>query len=214
MAHKKTELETYLGVSYRSPEEGVLKLLIELGAQFVGAQEGSLLVLDEKHGELVFAMTVGAGPSEEQLIGQRVPLGRGITGLAAQTREVQIGAPTLHTRQRREPRSVLAAPMLIGDRLVGVITAVSFDPRKRFSGADATFYGRIATVAAVVVEQRRRLAAIEALQQGGPAPKAAGEEDRLDSQIVESVQRIVQSRPHAKRLVARLLSEIGSLVSE
>ena len=64
----------------------------------MGAQ-GSLLVLDEKKKELVFAMTIGSRSSEMTLIGQRVPLGKGITGLAAQMREVQIGAPTFKTRQ-------------------------------------------------------------------------------------------------------------------
>lgn len=214
MARRKTELEAYLGVAYKSPEEDVLRLLIELGAQFVGAREGSLLVLDEKRRELVFAMTVGDGSSKRSLVGQCVPLGKGITGLAAQTREVQIGAPTFGMRQSKEPFSVLAAPMLVGDRLIGVITAVSLDRRKRFNGADAMFYGRIAAVAAVLVEQRRKLSVVEAVREGRPLPKGVGEEDRLDREIVGCVRKIVKSRPHAKRLVARLLSEIQSLLSE
>lgn len=44
-------------------------------------------------------MTIGNRSSEMTLIGQRVPLGKGITGLAAQMREVQIGAPAFKTRQ-------------------------------------------------------------------------------------------------------------------
>ena len=64
----------------------------------MGAQ-GSLLVLDEKKKELVFAMTVGNRSSEMTLIRQRVPLGKGITGLAAQMRGAQIGAPAFKTRQ-------------------------------------------------------------------------------------------------------------------
>lgn len=41
-----TVLANYLGIAQESPEEKVLTLLIELGAQFVDAHEGSLLVLD------------------------------------------------------------------------------------------------------------------------------------------------------------------------
>jgi len=167
-----TVLSTFLGISSESSEERVLRLLIELGAQFAGAQEGSLLVLDEITSELVFAMTVGSKDSERTLIGQRVPLGEGLVGLAAQTHEVQIGAPRFDVPETKsgegddgKPKAVLAAPMLIGERLIGVITAVSFDADKRFSSNDALLYGRLATVAGVVVEQRRRLLTSEAMQQ-------------------------------------------------
>ena len=50
MAKPDNVLGTYIGISYKSPEEKVLRLLIELGTQVVGVQEGSLLVLDEKEG--------------------------------------------------------------------------------------------------------------------------------------------------------------------
>lgn len=213
-------LDTYLGVSSHSSEEKVLRLLIELGAQFAGAQEGSLLVLDDEKAELVFAMTIGSAASEESLIGQRVPLGEGLVGLAAQTHEVQIGAPkfdvtdTKADGERGKPKAVLAAPMLIDDRLIGVLTAVSFQEDKRFGIPDAMLYGRIAAVAGVVVEQRRRIDAVEALKQEQTMPAAVSAEERLDQQIVESVQRLTRVDPDAKPRVAQLLSVIESLVAE
>ncbi len=215
-------LNTYLSVPAESSEEKVLRLLIELGAQFVDAAEGSLLVLDEQAAELVFAMTVGSAASEKTLIGQRVPLGEGLVGLAAQTQEVQIGAPKFdvpETPDRKtdkggQPKAVLAAPMLIGERLIGVITAVSFDDDKRFGSPDAMLYGRLATVAGVVVDQRRRLAAVEALQHDDNLPAARSEDEQLDQQIVESVQRLLRSKRSAKPRVAQLLTAIESLLAE
>ena len=65
-----TALSTYLSIAPQSPEEAVLRLLIELGIQVVGAEEGSLLVLDELAGDLVFAMTVGSKTSERALAGR------------------------------------------------------------------------------------------------------------------------------------------------
>jgi hypothetical protein len=50
-----TVLATYLGIAQVSPEQKLLTLLIKLGAQFVDAHEGSLLVVDEASNELVFA---------------------------------------------------------------------------------------------------------------------------------------------------------------
>jgi GAF domain-containing protein len=216
-----TVLGTYLGITTGAPEETVLRLLIELGAQFAGAQEGSLLVVDEQRAELVFAMTVGRGASEQTLVGQRVPLGEGLVGLAAQTQEVQIGAPKFDVpgaadhggAQSSSPTAVLAAPMLIGDRLIGVITAVSFDPDKRFGSAEARLYGRIATVAGVVVDQHRRLGAVQALQRNELPPTAISEEERLDFEIVASIERLVRVRPGAKPRVAQLLGLVESLVA-
>ena len=98
-------LNAYLGVASESSEEKVLRLLIELGAQFVEAQEGSLLVLDDESAELVFAMTIGSAASEKSLIDQRVPLGEGLVGLAAQTHEVQIGAPRFDVPDAAESKA-------------------------------------------------------------------------------------------------------------
>jgi len=214
MAKPDNVLGTYIGISYKSPEEKVLRLLIELGTQVVGVQEGSLLVLDEKEGELVFAMTVGSRSSEKELVGQRVPLGKGIVGLAAQTHEVQIGAPTFDTEQTQEPKAVIAAPMLIGDRFIGVITAVSFQPEKRFNSNDAMLYARIATVAGVVVEQRRRLSSVEMLQEGLASPEGISEDERLDQEIVGIVKRLVRSKPDAKARIVKVLLDIERLTVE
>ncbi len=221
MTRSNRVLDAYLGISSKTPEEAVLRLLVEMGAQFVGAEEGSLLVFDEKKKDLVFAMTVGSAASEKVLVGQRVPLGKGIAGLAAQTREVQIGAPTFGTRQAKRqgaksepPKSVLAAPMLINDRLVGVLTAVSFQKGKLFNSNDALLYARVAAVAGVVVEQSRRLATLEAARRDVLRPRAISEEERCEQQLVDAVARLARSRPQAKVRIARLLSDIAGLMTD
>jgi hypothetical protein len=188
-----------------SSEAKVLRLLIELGAQVVDASEGSLLVYDSEMKDLVFAMTIG-GPSG--LLGQRLPLNRGLTGLAAVTREVQIGAPTFnipnvtsHDRLN-EPEAVIAAPMLVADDLVGVITAVSFKSGKRFTSHDGEIYGRLAAVAAVVVDQRHRLNAFS----------SHGESTAMqEPSIVELLERIARHGPAVLRHTGRILSEIDAL---
>ena len=82
-----------------------------------------LLVLDrnqEPPRELVFAMTVGSGGSEDTLAGQRVPVGEGLTGLAALTHEVQIGVPTIQGAVRMPKRVGWQNAMellLLGDRV-------------------------------------------------------------------------------------------------
>jgi putative methionine-R-sulfoxide reductase with GAF domain len=213
-----TVLATYLGIAQESPEEKVLTLLIELGAQFVDAHEGSLLVLDEVSNQLVFAMTVGREGPENALVGQKVPVGKGLVGLAAQTHQVQIGAPTFHLQQdqekrkEEEPRAEIAAPLIVNDTLIGVMTAVSFKEGKRFSSADALLYARIAWVAAIVIDQRRRLAALHSLSYGKEVSGLLREDERLDLEIVAAVSRLVKAKLERIAGIARLLSDILSFL--
>jgi len=213
-------LSTFLGVARKSHEEAVLRLLVNLGLQVVGGDEGSLLVLDAADDALVFAMTVGDAESEKQLLGKRVPFGKGITGLAAMTQDVQIGAPTyrdVHQSERMsqaegEPETVMAAPMLVGDDLVGVITAVSFQSGKKFSADDALLYARLASVAGLVVDQARRLRGVQALED--PNPGSADDEATAEMRIARSVSRIARTRPDKLEEVATLLAAIERLSAE
>jgi len=221
MTDTGTLLSDYLGIQPQTTEAAVLRLLIETGANVVGAEEGSLLVLDEGADVLRFVMTVGSEESEKALIGQKVPLGQGITGLAASTHEVQIGAPTFKDIKQSEkrggkegaPEAVLAAPMLIGDALVGVITAVSFVTGKRFVSKDAKLYGQFASIAGVVVDQRRRLTAREKAAGADVAePMAFGEDERIEQKIIAAISRIAGQRPAALAQVADVVSAIESII--
>lgn len=211
-------LSTFLGVRPQTSEESVLRLLIELGAKTVAADEGSLLVVDEESDSLVFAMTVGSDESEMTLVGQSVPMGKGITGLAAQTLEVQVGAPSFKDVKQSErrggeegvPEAVMAAPMLVGEKLVGVLTAVSFAQGKRFNSADAQTFAGFAAIAGLVVEQRHRLNAYEA--EGGEPPKALERTAELQREIMASVARIVQKAPMDDQAALKnVLAVLGGL---
>lgn len=212
-------LHTYLGISSRSSEEAVLRLLIDLGRQYADAEEGSLLVLDRETNELVFAMTSGSRESEETLVGQRVPVGRGLTGLAAATREVQVGSPVfrdVRQRTRRDasggsPSAVLAAPMLVRDRVIGVLTAASFRPHHHFTADDAAFYGKIAAVAGVVVEQQQRLSVLEQLGQGQMPQEPRTAEQGLEMEIIGLVARLTAGPPERLTRVQALLSAVEAL---
>jgi hypothetical protein len=210
-------LSSYLAIAPQTPEEAVLRLLIELGLQVVGAEEGSLLVRDDAVGDLVFAMTVGDRSSENTLKGQRVPLGQGLTGLAAATHEVQLGSPTYsQIQQAREggqaegPQAVIAAPMLVADNVVGVITAVSFQPGKRFGSREADLYARVAAVAGVVVQQRHRINALQG-EGASAGSRAAVDVDGVESAITASLSRLAKIRPEALVHVARLIESVEAL---
>jgi len=213
---EESPLAKYLSIFPQTPEERVLRLLVQLGIRIANADEGSLLVFDETSNELVFAMTVGNSQSESSLKGQRVAIGSGITGLAALTREVHIGAPTFHEINQPDnvsgdPKSVLAAPMLIDDVLVGVMTAVTFKPEVRFGGREADLYAGFAAVAGVIVQQRRRLAMLESESDASINTGTLSERARAERDIFQSLERMLRTRPDSLTTVASLLAGIERL---
>jgi GAF domain-containing protein len=211
MSGAESLLQRYLRIPPQSDTDNTLRLLIRMGVLVTGADEGSLLVLDEAAGDLRFAMTIGDAGSEATLLGQRVPLGQGITGLAAATLEVQIGAPTfrdIRQSARLDPaavqEAVMAAPMLLGEQLVGVITAVSFRAGKRFTTEDGRLFGGFAAIAGVLVDQAQRLQGL-----GDMAPALAGAE----ADIAASIAAITRRNPAALGDVAALLASVERLVA-
>lgn len=207
-------MRRYLSIPSASEAENTLRMLIRMGLLVTDAEEGSLLVLDEETNELCFVMTVGNSASETALHGQRVPVGKGITGLAAATLEVQIGAPTYKDigqaaradGSATDPEAVMAAPMMVGERLVGVITAVSFVKGKHFCTHDATLFGGFAALAGVLVGQLRQLSAIKL--KAGPDPVV---EHGPQLKIARSIARISGVGPNAMEDLAVLLSALERL---
>jgi transcriptional regulator with GAF, ATPase, and Fis domain len=211
-------LSRFLGILPSTPEEKILRMLIELGCEVVGGQEGSLLVYDKEDDVLRFAMTVGDPESEKKLRGQAVPLGAGLTGLAAATLEVQTGAPTFKDVEQQQrkgdastPDAVIAAPMVSGDELVGVVTAVSFEDGKRFSSRDARLYAGFAAIAAIVVDLRRRLSAYESGQ--AAVPQEESERAKLERKILASVQGLIGGDASRLAAVAGLLAAVETVAA-
>jgi GAF domain-containing protein len=211
MAVSAELLERYLHIRPTSATEATLRLLIWTGLRLTRAEEGSLLVLDAAAQQLRFALTIGNEESEATLIGQPVPLGAGISGLAAASLEVQIGAPKYRDIKQSDklgtgPEAVIAAPILAGETLLGVLTCVSFVPGKRFSTEDGRLYGGFAAIAGVVIDQERRLAASD---QATPEPAR----DPRETRITEIAARLARQRPQALDEALAVLSSIERLAT-
>ncbi len=208
-------LSRHLAIPGAGMEERALRLILELGTELVGAEEGSLFVVDEEAQELVLTMTVGSTTSEEALRGQRMPLGTGITGLAVLSREVQMGSTKYSDiKQSKErdpdqtgldPTAVVAAPLLAGEKVVGAITGVSFLPERRFTAKDAERYARFASIAGVVIDQRRRLQLV--------AGNQGDEQELVEQRIINRLTRIIDRNPHSLEAIANLLDAVDAMMS-
>ncbi len=145
------------------------------------------------------------------LIGQRFPIGTGLTGLAAASGEVQIGAPRYKDVKQSETigdiQAVIAAPMKLGDKLIGVITAISTKEDKRFTMEDGQLYACLATVAALVVHQAEHIRALESTA-AEPSTLAA---DPAQQEVMERISRLLQRDPMVVRQVATMLGAIEAM---
>ncbi len=110
----------------------------------INAEDGSLLVLDEDTEELVFVLAKGSVP-QEQLAGFRLPPGQGIAGWVAKHREPTIVDDAHHDRRFFEgvddtfkfhTKSILAAPIIGGGRVIGVIEVINKELGKSFTVDD------------------------------------------------------------------------------
>lgn len=121
--------------------------------------------------------------------------------MAALTRDVQAasesdGAEFHRIRGDGRPHAVLAAPILLGETLLGVMTAVSFDRRKAFSPDDIHTYGMLANVAAAVI---------------GAQHDAGLEKEGEEAALLDDVRSFVHARHgriHALRSVLAALADM------
>lgn len=215
---RKNEAWNLLGLQDEHHVQFILEQLLQIGLKVLRASQGALLVLEPDRRNLRFAMVAAqSGIANVQkyfgdLVGKTVPVGEGITGMAALTHDIQTSTRTtgdkfFRVRGDGAPHAVLAAPMLIGDQLIGVITAVSFDKRKSFTAEECSTYGMFANVAAVVVDQQQRLSALA----HAPMAEAMGTRERKECELVRGVLELVRSHPDRLDGISSIVRAIGMM---
>jgi signal transduction histidine kinase len=122
-------------------------------------------MMDDQTDDMIFRVTVG--PVATNLLGQHLPAGTGIAGRAVQTR-----APVIENDAQRsvshsgfadrqtgfQSRALLAVPMLIKDRVLGVIEVINRRDGFPFVEDDQNLLTAFAGQAAVAIENARLLA--------------------------------------------------------
>lgn len=166
--------EVSKAVSFMGDLNKTLDAILSRGVQVLGAQHGSLFMLDDKYEELVEKAVVfgveGGGEVRTELKDQ-FKSGKGIAGEVFES-----GKPRLVRNAHRDKsfkavlgehstlRSMICVPMMIKNRAIGVMNIVN---RKdgQFSNDDLQTAVTIANQAAVVVEKARlyNLATIDGL---------------------------------------------------
>jgi len=134
----------------------------------LGVSGGELAIYDESRQELEIVASLNIGVDST---GARLSLGEGAMGHVAVTREpVRIdeyqkwlGRSAKYSGV--EVHSVMAAPLLIGHRLVGAFACVHDDPARKFQPDDLRLLNLFAPQAAVAIENARLYTAAQRQKQ-------------------------------------------------
>ncbi|MFT5173505.1 MAG: GAF domain-containing protein [Gammaproteobacteria bacterium] len=125
----------------------------------LNARDGSILVPDPETGELVFVMVRGDEPSNE-LVGRRLRPGEGIAGWTALNRRAAIVNNVsaddrffagVDQDLKYRTRSILAVPVIGGNKLLAVIEVLNKRDGRLFSVGNKTLLGLMCRFAGEVL---------------------------------------------------------------
>jgi GAF domain-containing protein len=151
----------------------LLQAIVEVARAIFGARAASVMLLDTESGELVFEAVTGEG--EDQLVGWRIPADSGIAGWVAQSGqplvvEDVVADPRFAADEARRtgyvPKGLMAAPLLLEDRMLGVLNVLDRPERRRFSVAEMDLLGLFANQAAIALDLLLHTRRIERLLGG------------------------------------------------
>jgi Nif-specific regulatory protein len=142
----------------------LLHLIIESAKNIVGAEAGSLLLLDSKTETLYFKVATGVkGDAVKEF---RVKVGEGIAGHVART-----GKPVVISDAQKDPRwnrkisdrvqfetkSMACVPLTIEKKTIGVIQVINKKGDTEFTGNDMTLLDEFSALAAVAIGSAKNL---------------------------------------------------------
>ncbi|MEN9936669.1 MAG: hypothetical protein RLZZ387_3248 [Chloroflexota bacterium] len=168
----------------------VYRLVVQKLNQYFRVEAGSLLLKDERSGDLEFVMTIEGG--EEKLAGVRVPAGQGVVGHVVTTGQWEIVAdvesdPRFYRKVSEDAgfatRSILCVPMVAKGRVIGAVELLN-KLDGPFVPEDAERLLRMASFIAVAIENAHLF------------QQVADGRDRLEAIQNSTADGILMADPH------------------
>jgi GAF domain-containing protein len=191
----------------------LLRSIVEVARAIFHARGSSILLLDEGTNELVFAAV--ASEEEQSLVGMRIPSSSGIAGWVVSSRQSlvidDLENDPRHARDIAErtgyvPKGLMAAPLLLDERVLGVLQVLDRPQNSRFSLEEMELLGLFTNQAAIALDllgsARRARAALDGAGHAVAVARVAaalerlgaGEDERRDAalQLLESLERVLE----------------------
>jgi len=152
--------------------EELIPLVISKCREVLDADGVSVLLLDEERNELYFPYVSEDDPEvARRLSGLRIPAGSGVAGAALRSGQAErVDDPQSDSRFYSEvdrktgvtTKSLLVAPLLVGDGRLGVIEAVNPRGRRSFTDADLALLEKLALSIGIAIQNARRFGEVKA----------------------------------------------------
>jgi signal transduction histidine kinase/putative methionine-R-sulfoxide reductase with GAF domain len=142
--------------------EPLLQTILNSAVDILSCDAGSLLLVDEQTGELVFRVAVG--PVAKDLTGKRMPANAGLAGKAVKSQETVVVNNVSHSPDWSSKtdaqtgfltRSVMVTPLLIKENVTGVVEVINRKDGLPFGKDDEALLAAFAAQAAIAIENAR-----------------------------------------------------------
>lgn len=187
----------------------LLQSIVSTAVSIFGARAAAILLVDEGDGTLVFR--VEFGNKNSSLIGTRIPIDKGIAGYVAMTGQaIAVSNVQQDRRFNAEfaqstgylPESILAAPLLLGDRVIGVLEVLDKLKGASFGLQDMDLMGLFAHQATLAIRQSQQLEKIDHALQRGLQQLAADEGLPDSAALIAALETSQQDPPEMEDLLA------------
>ena len=159
VAARKQLVDVALQLSSTLDSDKLLQLIMASATGLLDAETSSLMLVDEETNELVIAVATGTIGSRAER--QRIPIGVGIAGWTLANRQVAVvDDPASDGRFFSEvgeslqftTKNLLAVPMLVKDRAIGVVEVINKQNNAGFTERDIELASALASLAAVAID--------------------------------------------------------------
>jgi sigma-B regulation protein RsbU (phosphoserine phosphatase) len=140
----------------------LLTVIMESAKEMFQVEACSVLLVDEDTGDLAFEVAVG--DRSQAVAQQRIPKGQGIAGRVVQTGEPKVVGsvsddpdffPGVDQAVGFETRNLMAVPLQVRGRTIGVVEIINTRNRADFTKEDLTLAGALASQAAIAIDNAR-----------------------------------------------------------
>lgn len=140
----------------------ILEMLMTLANQLINTEASSILLMDEEKGQLYFAAATGI--KKEEIKKVYLDKGEGIAGWVAEHGEplhiADVSKDERFTKKVDQilgfiTRSILAVPLKIEDKLIGVAEVVNKKDGREFSPEDIELLESLSTAGALAIQKAR-----------------------------------------------------------
>ena len=161
---KRALLETssFAIISASSSYIAALESIVATASDVLDASAASLFLVDEKQDRLIFAVAIGS--KSEEVKEFSVPLGQGIAGYVASTGQpISITDAEKDSRFYRSigesigyiPNSIICVPLILKDRVIGVLELMDKTDGESFSVSDMETLGKFGNLAAHTIAESK-----------------------------------------------------------